>query len=260
MNNFGGYDDSTSWDSIKTPSGRPDDARIARRLQYAEENPMSQNIADIKIDVDESIPRQYYEEVEKGAAIVREKLEQKLRDEEKKRHDEARQHREQEIRATNQLAAAQRQLEIERRMPIPAPVYVNDYRPLYRRIFDWGVDYIPSYYSAFKREQARRLLEKLLTEQIKKTRDEDELKYIIKKFISEFDKTENRPKFVEKSSRKSVKQSPRKSAKKSVGRSPRKSAKKSVRQLPRKSAKKSVKRSPKKSAKVAKKSVRRLKK
>ena len=110
------------------------------------------------------------------------------------------------------------------------------YSPLYDRLYNWSLGYIPSYYSYSERKILENAIESLLKKELADNSDESLLKSVVKKFL---DEKINKPSEATKSvARKQSKKRSKKSKKKSVKKSKKKSPKKS----PKKSKKKSHKR------------------
>ena len=68
--------------------------------------------------------------------------------------------------------------------PVRHVTYVNDYSPVvYRRLYDYGLNFIPSYYSYDQRRKIEYLLEDLIKKELTSKRSEYDLEKTIKKLI-----------------------------------------------------------------------------
>lgn len=134
----------------------------------------------------------------------------------------------------------------------------REYNPIvYHRLYDWGLNYIPPYYSYEQRKRLEYLLESLIKKELLSNRPEYELERIIKQVIDNIDKQTVKPilnpvlrtveKQVVRSTIKPTKKPSKKASKKPIKKVSKKSSKK---------AKKSKKQSKKSSKKTSKKGVK----
>lgn len=105
---------------------------------------------------------------------------------------------------------------------------------IYDKLYNWGLDLIPSYYNNLEKKRLQTLLNNMISRELRKNESEDELKDKIKTLITEIQEKHDKPKSPRRSYTKQV--SPKRAA------SPKR--KKSPKQTKTK-GKKSPKRSPK---------------
>jgi len=114
--------------------------------------------------------------------------------------------------------------------------YTNEYNPIvYRRLYDYGVGYIPTYYSYDQRRRAEYLLENLIKKELLAKVTEEELQKVIKTTLAN---TDTNGKIITKE--KVVRVIAKKPSKKTSKKKSKKTSKKKSKKVSKKKAKKSI--------------------
>lgn len=123
--------------------------------------------------------------------------------------------------------------------------YTNEYNPIvYRRLYDYGVGYIPTYYSYDQRRRAEYLLENLIKKELLAKVTEEELQKVIKTTLAN---TDTNGKIVE--TKEKAVRAARAIAKKTSKKVSKKKSKKTSKKKSKKTSKKKSKKTSKKKSK-----------
>ena len=221
----GKYDPNTSWLNPDN-SIMMDDATLAKRLQEEEFNPAISNVL-LAPSVGTNFARNEISKIES-----QHENEKRYLNESRDRERERERARERERELEREREHARDRASIRDKIYV-RPVYSDLYDSnIYDRLYGWGVKLLPKYHwsSDTKKNELKSLIKEFISDELKKKTEENEIEKKIKELLNE--NAELKPK-----ARASRRKSPRrahKSAKKSSRRA-RKSAKKSSR---RKSVKK----------------------